>query len=86
MKFKKGQGKIGGRQKGTPNKLTVEVKLALEEAFTKIGGVEAFAKWARRNPDEFYRLWIRMLPKDLKVTGALGLAEILKKADEEDPT
>jgi hypothetical protein len=55
-----------GRPKGTPNKTTVRVKAALERAFEGIGGMEAFVGWARENPTEFYRLWSKLLPMELK--------------------
>lgn len=51
----KGQ-RFGGRQKGTLNKKTVSIRAAFTEAFEKLGGAEALAKWARRNKTEFYKL------------------------------
>lgn len=65
---KPGSPKTGGRKKGTPNKAGVEVKAALEKAFTAIGGHAALARWARDNPTEFYKLWTRLLPKDINAT------------------
>ncbi|MEZ4601344.1 MAG: hypothetical protein R2940_16270 [Syntrophotaleaceae bacterium] len=56
--------KTGGRQKGTPNRMTASVKEALEEAFERLGGVEVLAKWAEENPGEFFRLWVKILPRD----------------------
>ncbi|MNZ76690.1 hypothetical protein D3C78_952070 [compost metagenome] len=58
--------KTGGRQKGTPNKATKEVKDALAEAFEKLGGVAALVRWGREEPSEFYKLWARMLPHEVK--------------------
>ncbi len=58
--------KTGGRQKGTPNKSTTAVKEALLLAFDKLGGVPALAEWAKENPSDFYRLWSRLLPLELK--------------------
>lgn len=63
----RGHRKTGGRKKGTPNKLTSSVKAALEVAFAECGGVPTLTAWARENPGAFYRLWIKMLPKQ---TGA----------------
>jgi hypothetical protein len=65
---KPGSPKTGGRKKGTPNKSGVEVKAALEQAFTTIGGHAALARWARNNPTEFYRLWAKLLPRDINAT------------------
>lgn len=58
----------GGRKKGTPNKATVETKAALEAAFEGAGGVPKLIQWAQLNPDGFYPLWAKLLPKNLDVT------------------
>jgi hypothetical protein len=58
--------KTGGRTKGTPNKATADVKAALCRAFDGLGGVPALIDWGRTNPTEFYRLWARLLPQDMK--------------------
>lgn len=59
--------KTGGRTKGTPNKTTASVKEALEQCFEKLGGVDVLAKWAQENQTEFYKLWAKILPKDLQL-------------------
>jgi hypothetical protein len=58
----KGSKKTGGRQKGSMNKVTREIKVAIEETFEKLGGVEHMVKWARERPDLFYT---QVLPKVL---------------------
>ncbi|MBO3274098.1 hypothetical protein [Pseudomonas schmalbachii] len=58
--------KTGGRLKGTPNKATKEVKDALAEAFEKLGGVSALVRWGKEEPGEFYKLWARMLPHEIR--------------------
>lgn len=63
----KGQPKLGGRKKGTPNKKTTAVKEALQEAFEGMGGVKSLMAWAKTEPGEFYKLWVKILP--LTVTG-----------------
>ena len=63
--FKKGE-RLTGRQKGTPNKTTASVKEALEEAFEKNGGVESLCGWAKEQPSEFYKIWAKMLPTEIK--------------------
>lgn len=54
--------KTGGRQKGTPNKTTKEVKNALIQAFDELGGVPALVEWGKKNPDDFYKLWVKVMP------------------------
>lgn len=72
----KGQRR-GGRQKGTPNKKTVAVKEALSMAFQGVGGVPGLTRWAEGNRTEFYKLWAKMLPQDLKVSGSLTLEQLV---------
>lgn len=64
--------KTGGRVKGTPNKSTKSVKTALEEAFTKRGGVAALLRWAEENPTDFYKLWAKMMPTQTEISGPGG--------------
>lgn len=54
--------KTGGRVTGSVNKVTASVKNALQIAFQGQGGIDALTEWARQNPAEFYRLWIKLLP------------------------
>lgn len=69
MKFENGHEKKGGRPPGAQNKTTKAVKEVLENVFTRIGGEEAFAKWAMKphNRVEFYKLYAKLLPKDINV-------------------
>lgn len=61
-----------GRKKGVPNKLTQDAKLAMEMAFAGIGGVSALTAWAKEQPTEFYKIWSRLIPKDVEVSGKDG--------------
>ena len=64
MKKRSGVGLIPGhgRNKGSLNKTTIEVKKALSLAFEGIGGVPALIKWAKDNQTDFYKLYAKMLP------------------------
>ena len=55
-----------GRQKGVPNKSTRAVKEALQEAFEGLGGVPSLIAWAKEEPTEFYKLWTKLLPAEVK--------------------
>jgi hypothetical protein len=57
----KGQ-KTGGRQSGTRNKLTGDVKEIIVEALQKAGGVEYLAEQADKNPVAFMTLVGKVLP------------------------
>ena len=53
-----------GRQKGTPNKQTVELKQALMEPFNAV----TFKKWAINRPDLYFtQIVAKLLPKDLNI-------------------
>lgn len=69
-RFKKGAKPGPGRPKGLQNKTTLAAKQALEKAFDGIGGVDALQEWARANRGEFYKIWSRLIPRE--VTGADG--------------
>ena len=58
--------KTGGRKKGTPNRTTADVKAALVQAFDRLGGVDFLATWAKDNPAEFLRLWVKLLPTEVR--------------------
>jgi hypothetical protein len=61
----KGQ-KTGGREKGTPNKTTAAVKEMLIAAFDDMGGLDALTDWGRENRTQFYQLWAKLLPQEIK--------------------
>jgi len=55
-----------GRKLGVPNKSTAQVKAALEEAFTQLGGVPALIRFGEENPREFYGMWSKLLPTQVQ--------------------
>lgn len=55
--------KTGGRQPGSPNKLSQTAKENIEGVFQKLGGQKTMMHWARRNLTEFYRIYARLLPQ-----------------------
>lgn len=58
--------KTGGRRPGSPNKSTRAFKEAVLDVFHLIGGVEAFAKWAKENQSEYYtKIAPRLIPTEL---------------------
>ena len=69
----------GGRKKGSLNKTTVEVKTALQEAFAKLGGVKSLVKWGEENPTDFYKIWSKLIPTEIK--NADGQAWTVKVID-----
>jgi hypothetical protein len=63
--------KTGGRTKGTVNKMTVGIKSNILQVFEDIGGVQYFAQWAKENPTEFYKHYIKLLPTETNINGTL---------------
>jgi|SRR6185437_2294013 len=66
----KGAPKTGGRVKGTPNRLTADLKDMILGALDKVGGLEYLAQQAVDNPGAFMTLVGKVLP--LQVTGKDG--------------
>lgn len=64
--------KTGGRRPGSPNKITSEIRTALTDAFDDLGGVPSLVLWGQENRTEFYKLWSKLVPKDVKVGGTDG--------------
>lgn len=57
--------KTGGRQKGSTNKVTSNVKDNMLQVFDALGGVAHMAIWAKDNETEFYRLYSKLIPTDI---------------------
>ena len=58
-----------GRPIGLRDKAT-QIKMALLEAFDRLGGIDRFVEWANDKPanvKEFYKLLVAVLPKDFDV-------------------
>lgn len=64
--------KTGGRQKGTPNKMSKTVKDNVLSVFDEIGGTDEMALWAADNRTEFYRLYSKLLPIESQISGPDG--------------
>lgn len=64
-----------GRKPGQVNKTTASMKEAFREAFDELGGAPALAKWAEKNPGEFYKLASKLIPVQLQgeLAGALKI-------------
>jgi len=71
------KGEAPGRLPGFPNKTTVSVKAALEAAFQGLGGVPALIAWGQQEPAEFYRLWGKLLPRNVTIEGGAQLGIVI---------
>lgn len=77
--FTKGIAKLGGRKKGTPNKLTGTFREAVCLAYENIGGHEAFSKWATENQTDFYKIAARLIPTEVKSSDDEKLTIIINR-------
>ena len=59
----KGLPKTGGRQRGTANVVTRQVKAAIEDAFDTLGGTDYLVQIGREQPGVFCALLGRVLPR-----------------------
>lgn len=60
--------RIGGRQAGTPNKITASAKQAFQLAFDELGGVTALVTWAQQNETDFFKLFSKLIPQDINAS------------------
>lgn len=58
--------KTGGRTKGTPNKITADVKSMVLGALNDAGGQAYLTKQAQENPNAFLALVGKVLPLQIK--------------------
>jgi predicted aldo/keto reductase-like oxidoreductase len=54
-----------GRKKGTPNKVTADLRAMIMQAFNQLGGVSYLAKVAKVKPEVFCTLLGKTLPKEV---------------------
>lgn len=74
MAFKKGKsGNPKGRRAGSQNKTTRAFKEAVLNVFDKNGGEKWLAKWAKKEPTEFFRIASRMIPHEHTGSGGAPL-------------
>ena len=59
----KGLPKSGGRGKGTPNRITGELREMVLTALSELGGVEYLIRMGHDRPEVFARLLARCMPQ-----------------------
>ncbi|MGZ8282574.1 MAG: hypothetical protein ACXWUN_06430 [Allosphingosinicella sp.] len=74
-----------GRPKGSLNKTTVAIKEAIMAVYQDLqdgagGGHAHFRKWATEHPGDFYKMFVKLLPLQVKteVEGGLVAAVVFK--------
>lgn len=57
--------KTGGRTKGTPNKVTKDVRAAILDVAEQLGGAKGMLKWVQSDPVNERIFWSQIYPKVL---------------------
>jgi acetylglutamate synthase len=72
----KKSGNVKGRPKGHLNKFT-EIKLAFIQAFNDLekNDKTKLSTWSKSNQPELYNLIVRMMPKDVDISGDIDVNE-----------
>ena len=71
--WKKGEtGNPNGRPPVELVLTTARVRKDFLDAFVRLGGIDGLVAWGKKNRGEFYRLLVRMLPRELEVAGKDG--------------
>ena len=77
MPFVPGRPKSGGREFGTPNRLTAVFREAVLWVYDGLGGHAAFLQWARENPTEYYKIAIRLIPVEMRDDSGSKTVEVI---------
>lgn len=56
----------GGRQPGTPNRVTRDVRQAIQVAFDRLGGVDYIERLGRTDPKTFVPLLSKIVPQKIE--------------------
>lgn len=75
----KEDAKKGGRPKGIPNKINIDIKNMIMEALQDAGGKEYLIRQADENPGAFMGLVSKIIPKDINanVSGEIKLVRVV---------
>ena len=68
-----------GRKKGTPNKISGELKEAVLKTFKKVGGIKYLEGVARTQPQVFCKLLQKLLPTEIATADGPLKSEIILK-------
>jgi hypothetical protein len=78
MSFKKGHRKVGGRQRGTPNKTSVVLKDTILEVVERLGGAQGLYEWVKGDPENERAFWVSIAPKLLPMEFASSKDSLLQ--------
>ncbi len=67
-----------GRQKGTPNRLTREIREMIREALEGVGGQDYLEQQAEKNPTAFMALIGKLIPSEVKAELEMSKPTVLR--------
>lgn len=74
-----GGEKTGGRQKGTPNKLTSSFKELVQKTFQRLEDEgNGMYEWALTNKTDFYKISSKLIPTEMAIKADITQIEIEK--------
>lgn len=73
----RGQKTGGGSRKGKPNKLTADLRAAIQGAFVAAGGQDYLLTVAKEDPRTFCKLLGMTLPKDVNLNATISLEQLV---------
>jgi hypothetical protein len=76
--------KTGGRQKGSVNKVTAEIKDMIAAALNNKGGVKYLEQQADENPTAFLTLVGKIVPMQLTAAHSVTMTDPVKAREEVD--
>lgn len=75
------RAKTGGREAGTPNKVTKDLRAMILGALDQAGGEDYLTRQAKKkNPAPFLALIGKCLPKDVNLSGSVSLGDLIRDA------
>jgi len=60
-----------GKPKGSKNKVSFDVVKSIQGVYGWLGGDVALLEWAKSNPEEFYKIVAKLIPKEIKLEGSM---------------
>lgn len=72
-----------GRQKGAVNRVGSTAKDNMIAVFTRLEGTAGMAKWAKKNLTEFYKLYARLIPAQIDVSGDINHRHLSEMTEEQ---
>lgn len=82
------RGRTGGRAKGTPNKVTATALENVLAVFNRLDGTAGMAKWAKKHPTEFYKLYGKRIPAAIEVDATVDASvtvEVVRFTEDDTP-